>query len=162
MDEAVVLIMAMHNSNMPKFLIEDAALFTAIVSDLFPATAVPEHVSTGPSYSCLPIFTILLVALHGLYYCIWVMQMHRLGDLLLSILKLELYGRAIKATCLVHGANRSSCIIAVRLLGCRMHCFECSAYACLMKVSMTQALCRNHWQCGSTALVCFAACYRSL
>ena len=51
MDEAVVLIMAMRNSNMPKFLIEDAALFTAIVSDLFPATDVPEHVSFAPSCS---------------------------------------------------------------------------------------------------------------
>lgn len=46
MEEAVVLIMAMRNSNMPKFLLEDAALFTAIVSDLFPAIDVPEHVST--------------------------------------------------------------------------------------------------------------------
>ncbi|KAL3130872.1 hypothetical protein ABBQ38_000201 [Trebouxia sp. C0009 RCD-2024] len=42
-DEAVVLIMAIRNSNMPKFLLEDAALFTAIVSDLFPAIDMPEQ-----------------------------------------------------------------------------------------------------------------------
>lgn len=66
MDEAVVLIMAMRNSNMPKFLIEDAALFTAIVSDLFPATDVPEHVSTGPSCGCLAVLAMILIALHGL------------------------------------------------------------------------------------------------
>ena len=65
MDEAVVLIMAMRNSNMPKFLVEDAALFTAIVSDLFPATDVPEHVSSGPSCCCLPMLTMQEIALHG-------------------------------------------------------------------------------------------------
>ena len=44
-EEAVVLIMAMRSSNMPKFLVDDAALFTAIVADLFPGIQVPEHVS---------------------------------------------------------------------------------------------------------------------
>lgn len=47
-DEAVVLIMAIRNNNMPKFLLEDAALFTAIVSDLFPAVDMPEQVSIHP------------------------------------------------------------------------------------------------------------------
>lgn len=45
MDEAVVLIMAMRSSNMPKFLVDDAVLFTAIVLDLFPGVQIPEHVS---------------------------------------------------------------------------------------------------------------------
>lgn len=40
-----MLIMAMRNSNMPKFLVDDAVLFSAIVSDLFPGIEVPEHVS---------------------------------------------------------------------------------------------------------------------
>ena len=44
-DEALVLIMAMSSSNMPKFLLDDAVLFAAIVSDLFPGLDVPEKVS---------------------------------------------------------------------------------------------------------------------
>ena len=44
-DEAVVLIMAMRSSNMPKFLVDDAVLFSAIVSDLFPGLDVPEQVT---------------------------------------------------------------------------------------------------------------------
>ena len=44
-EEAVVLIMAMRSSNMPKLLVDDAVLFTAILSDLFPGVDVPEHVS---------------------------------------------------------------------------------------------------------------------
>ena len=52
-DEAVVLIMAMHSSNMPKFLVDDAVLFKAIVFDLFPAIEMPEHVrATSFSPSC--------------------------------------------------------------------------------------------------------------
>ena len=43
-DEAAVLIMAIRRSNMPKFLLDDAVLFNAIVSDLFPGMDVPEQV----------------------------------------------------------------------------------------------------------------------
>ena len=39
-----MLIMAMRSSNMPKFLVDDAVLFAAIVSDLFPGLDVPEQV----------------------------------------------------------------------------------------------------------------------
>ena len=40
-----MLITAMRRSNMPKFLLDDAVLFNAIVSDLFPGMDVPDHVS---------------------------------------------------------------------------------------------------------------------
>eukprot|EP00891_Asterochloris_glomerata_P001497 jgi/Astpho2/1497/e_gw1.00026.129.1_t len=40
--EELVLIWAMRDSNMPKFLSEDAVLFQAIVSDLFPQLSVPD------------------------------------------------------------------------------------------------------------------------
>ncbi|KAA0150075.1 hypothetical protein FNF29_05515 [Cafeteria roenbergensis] len=41
--EDVVLIRAMQNSNVPKFLAEDLPLFYAIVQDLFPGVTVPEE-----------------------------------------------------------------------------------------------------------------------
>ena len=75
-DEAVVLIMAMRNSNMPKFLVNDAVLFSAIVSDLFPGIEVPEHVSCAflPTY-CLQCFEIPIVAhpflLHVFWCCVY-------------------------------------------------------------------------------------------
>ena len=89
MDEAVVLIMAMRNSNIPKFLIEDAALFTAIVSDLFPATDVPEHVSTGLSCGCLSMLMTVLIPMHGVWCCMCSMPVHYPVNLLLVILGLN-------------------------------------------------------------------------
>nr|XP_006813236.1 PREDICTED: dynein heavy chain 6, axonemal [Saccoglossus kowalevskii] len=41
--EDVVLIRALRDSNLPKFLTDDAVLFTAILSDLFPGVEIPEH-----------------------------------------------------------------------------------------------------------------------
>jgi dynein heavy chain, axonemal len=41
--EDVVLIRAMQNSNVPKFLADDLPLFDAIVQDLFPGVEVPEE-----------------------------------------------------------------------------------------------------------------------
>ncbi|EGD81584.1 dynein heavy chain 6 [Salpingoeca rosetta] len=41
--EATVLLTALRDSNLPKFLAEDVALFTAILSDLFPGVELPEH-----------------------------------------------------------------------------------------------------------------------
>lgn len=89
MDEAVVLIMAMRNSNMPKFLIEDAALFTAIVSDLFPATDVPEHVSTGPLLQLESSFQPCVVPSIAFRW-------RQLGDPMLLILTLAKYGQGIQ------------------------------------------------------------------
>uniref|UniRef100_A0A183ADC6 Dynein axonemal heavy chain 3 n=1 Tax=Echinostoma caproni TaxID=27848 RepID=A0A183ADC6_9TREM len=41
--EDVVLIRALRDSNLPKFLKQDAVLFTAILQDLFPGVTLPEH-----------------------------------------------------------------------------------------------------------------------
>lgn len=41
--EDAVLIRALRDSNLPKFLAQDAVLFTAILQDLFPGVTVPEH-----------------------------------------------------------------------------------------------------------------------
>ncbi|CAH8560243.1 unnamed protein product [Schistosoma turkestanicum] len=41
--EDVVLIRALRDSNLPKFLKQDAVLFTAILKDLFPGVHLPEH-----------------------------------------------------------------------------------------------------------------------
>lgn len=42
MSEDVVLIRAMREANIPKFLSHDIPLFNAIVSDLFPGLIIPE------------------------------------------------------------------------------------------------------------------------
>ncbi|CBY22454.1 unnamed protein product [Oikopleura dioica] len=41
--EDVTLIRALRDSNLPKFLTQDAILFKAILSDLFPGVEIPEH-----------------------------------------------------------------------------------------------------------------------
>ncbi|XP_056619544.1 dynein axonemal heavy chain 6 [Triplophysa dalaica] len=41
--EDVVLIRALRDSNLPKFLKDDATLFSGILSDLFPGVTIPEH-----------------------------------------------------------------------------------------------------------------------
>ncbi|XP_073398257.1 dynein axonemal heavy chain 6 [Dendrobates tinctorius] len=43
LDEDVVLIRALRDSNLPKFLTDDAELFSGIISDLFPGVDIPEH-----------------------------------------------------------------------------------------------------------------------
>ena len=43
LDEDVVLVRAMRDSNVPKFLEDDARLFNAIVQDLFPGRNVPDQ-----------------------------------------------------------------------------------------------------------------------
>ena len=40
--EDVVLIRAMRDSNIPKFLAQDLPLFSALIQDLFPNVPVPE------------------------------------------------------------------------------------------------------------------------
>lgn len=41
MDEDVVLIRAMRDSNIPKFLKDDLPLFSALIQDLFPGIVIP-------------------------------------------------------------------------------------------------------------------------
>ncbi|XP_049712146.1 dynein axonemal heavy chain 6 isoform X2 [Elephas maximus indicus] len=43
LSEDVVLIRALRDSNLPKFLTDDALLFSGIISDLFPGVLIPEH-----------------------------------------------------------------------------------------------------------------------
>lgn len=43
LSEDVVLIRALRDSNLPKFLTDDAVLFGGILSDLFPGVCIPEH-----------------------------------------------------------------------------------------------------------------------
>ncbi|XP_008252409.2 dynein axonemal heavy chain 6 [Oryctolagus cuniculus] len=43
LSEDVVLIRALRDSNLPKFLTDDALLFSGIISDLFPGVQIPEH-----------------------------------------------------------------------------------------------------------------------
>jgi dynein heavy chain len=45
--EDVVLIRAMRDSNLPKFLVEDVELFQNIISDLFPGLVVPDQVGAA-------------------------------------------------------------------------------------------------------------------
>ena len=42
LDEDVVLIRAMRDSNVPKFLAHDLPLFSALIQDLFPGVQIPE------------------------------------------------------------------------------------------------------------------------
>lgn len=49
MDEQVVLIRAMRDSNIPKFLKDDLPLFDALIDDLFPKVEIPN-----PDYGTLP------------------------------------------------------------------------------------------------------------
>ncbi|KAI9538400.1 Dynein heavy chain 6, axonemal [Dissostichus eleginoides] len=43
LSEDVVLIRALRDSNLPKFLTDDAMLFGGILSDLFPGVSIPDH-----------------------------------------------------------------------------------------------------------------------
>ncbi|KAF7660832.1 hypothetical protein LDENG_00274280 [Lucifuga dentata] len=43
LSEDVVLIRALRDSNLPKFLTDDAMLFNGILSDLFPGVCIPDH-----------------------------------------------------------------------------------------------------------------------
>jgi dynein heavy chain len=47
--EDVVLIRAMRDSNLPKFLTHDVELFSNIIGDLFPGVKVPDQVGTAPA-----------------------------------------------------------------------------------------------------------------
>jgi dynein heavy chain len=49
MEEDIVLIRAMRDSNIPKFLKHDLPLFQALIQDLFPSVKIPD-----PDYKELP------------------------------------------------------------------------------------------------------------
>jgi hypothetical protein len=53
--EDIVLIRAMRDSNLPKFLVADVELFCNIIGDLFPGVQVPDQVSLEPAESLLPL-----------------------------------------------------------------------------------------------------------
>jgi dynein heavy chain len=53
LSEDVVLIRAMRDSNLPKFLVDDVELFQNIISDLFPGVVVPDEVCSCESFGCL-------------------------------------------------------------------------------------------------------------
>jgi dynein heavy chain len=42
LSENIVLIRAMRDSNIPKFLASDLPLFSALIEDLFPGIEIPE------------------------------------------------------------------------------------------------------------------------
>jgi dynein heavy chain len=42
LDESIVLVRAMRDSNVPKFLVDDLPLFSALIQDLFPSLQLPE------------------------------------------------------------------------------------------------------------------------
>lgn len=42
MEEDIVLIRAMRDSNVPKFLKDDLPLFSALIQDLFPSVSIPD------------------------------------------------------------------------------------------------------------------------
>lgn len=42
-DEKIILIRAMQDSNIPKFLSNDIPLFNGIIEDLFPGAEIPER-----------------------------------------------------------------------------------------------------------------------
>lgn len=42
MEEDIVLIRAMRDSNVPKFLKDDLPLFSALIQDLFPSVTIPD------------------------------------------------------------------------------------------------------------------------
>ena len=42
LNEEVVLIRAMRDSNVPKFLLDDLPLFGALIGDLFPGVLIPD------------------------------------------------------------------------------------------------------------------------
>ena len=42
MEEDIVLIRAMRDSNVPKFLKDDLPLFQALIQDLFPSVTIPD------------------------------------------------------------------------------------------------------------------------
>ena len=43
LDEEIVLIRAMRDSNVPKFLKDDLPLFSALIQDLFPSVVIPDN-----------------------------------------------------------------------------------------------------------------------
>ena len=69
LEEDIVLIRAMRDSNIPKFLQSDVELFEDIVSDLFPNIHLPDQAclhTHGCCFKSLFLFLVLWTA--GVYY----------------------------------------------------------------------------------------------
>jgi dynein heavy chain, axonemal len=46
LSEETILIRAMRDSNLPKFLADDVVLFRGILGDLFPGVVIPDQVAS--------------------------------------------------------------------------------------------------------------------
>lgn len=64
--EDVVLIRALRDSNLPKFLADDAELFQGILGDLFPGVQIPEE-----DYGVLQETAVKVVILKKISFCIY-------------------------------------------------------------------------------------------
>lgn len=61
LDEEIVLIRALRDSNLPKFIAEDLPLFSAILTDLFPGVSIPSR-----DYGELQTAAVEITVTHGL------------------------------------------------------------------------------------------------
>ena len=64
MDEDLLVLSALADSNRPKFLAEDMLLFNSIISDLFPGFEVRTALLPPPTSSYVPIVTLFTTSLY--------------------------------------------------------------------------------------------------
>ena len=126
----------MRNSNMPKFLVDDAVLFSAIVSDLFPGVQVPEHVScTTLLFRCLQCFDLPIVAHPFLLHVFWCYCLQDTSATAMSVVN-------IHPTHLdVHKPDRHSTLCCQ--MACTMHDVSAS-HRCTCTVQRRVTQCHFH------------------